>query len=320
MQSHQFSPTSARMDAWNELGSPVPGSADAREAMRVGLLLGWNVRKTPMLAEVAPGQHIPLPGRYAVVRDSPAVPGQVDHLGEAGPSYAVLQNEDLCGLLDAVAEESGASFDTAGALDGGRRMFVTLKLPGASRIGGGLVEHYLAAVTGHDSKTAAAFMVTPVRVDSRATLNVAFGGASNAHRIRHTVNAASSLPGQAREALSFAFDYLDNFQKDAQRLAGAALTQNRFDEIISRAYGVPTSSPARTVTRTLNKLDQMAELFADLEGASAWDGLAALTEWADFHSPVRVGDVNKDPRLRARKAIFEPAFKNRALDLMLAES
>ena len=46
-----------------------------------------------------------------------------------GNKYEPVQNEESCALLDALTEESGAHFETAGALRGGRETFVTLKLP-----------------------------------------------------------------------------------------------------------------------------------------------------------------------------------------------
>jgi Domain of unknown function (DUF932) len=50
-------------------------------------------------------------------------------LGIVGSKYEPVQNEESCALLNAVTDESGAVFETAGALRGGREIFVTMRLP-----------------------------------------------------------------------------------------------------------------------------------------------------------------------------------------------
>src|SRR5690606_40307072 len=75
----------------------------AEEAMEHGLLGGWNVRKEPLLADVA-GELIPVPEKYAVVRDNPVERGRIDVLGTVGESYTVIQNEEHAGLLNALVD------------------------------------------------------------------------------------------------------------------------------------------------------------------------------------------------------------------------
>ena len=49
--------------------------------------------------------------------------------GEPCRDYVPFQNEACCDLLNALVDESGAHFETAGSMRGGRRVFVTMKLP-----------------------------------------------------------------------------------------------------------------------------------------------------------------------------------------------
>src|SRR5690606_19715075 len=95
-------------------------------------------------------------------------------------SYTVIQNEEHAGLLNALVDESGAHFETAGALQGGKRVFITMKLPGHMSIGGvDRVDQYLAAMNSHDGSSAFTFMISPVRIVCQNTLNFALGKASN---------------------------------------------------------------------------------------------------------------------------------------------
>lgn len=316
---------SARTDAWHHLGEVLPESFTAEEAMKHGRLGDWNIRKVPLHAHPAPGIEIVVPDRYAVVRDNPVIDGQIDVLGDVGKAYHIMQNEDLGGLLNALVDESGAHFETAGALDGGRKVFVTMKMPGHIKIGGvDQVDNYIAAMTSHDGSSATAIMVTPIRIVCQNTLNLAFAQASNQFRVRHTVGAPRILQQQAREALDFTFGYLEGFQQEAEMLINTTLTQGKFERILEQeVFRIPKDASLGASTRTQNKIDQVAELFSDSfthDGVreTAWAGLNALTEWYDHFSPVR-GGVGTESSVRSRKALLDPAFKDAALKLMMAQ-
>lgn len=324
----QASFVSAREDAWHQLGTVLPDTFTAEDAMKHGLLGGWNLRKTALHTEVA-GKKLLVPNMYAVIRDNPVIKGQCDVLGTVGNAYQIIQNEQLAGLLNALVDECGAHFETAGAIDGGRKAFITMKLPGNIRVGGvDRVDMYIAIMTSHDGSTSTQIMVTPIRVVCENTLNMAFGGAKKGtpglYRVRHTVGAEKILIQQAREALDFTFDYLEDFQEDAEKLINTTMTLMQFEELITRNFGAPDDAPVSTITRTENKLGQMAQLFADANTQAgirdtAWAGLNALTEWYDHFSPVRGAAANSstEEALRSRKALMDPSFKNDALKLFM---
>jgi len=317
----QASFVSAHTAAWHQLGKTLDHSFTAEEAMKEGLLGDWNVRKVPTFAKLEDGTSIPMPGRSAVIRDNPVRAGQIDYLGNVGDNYRIIQNEQHASLLNALVEESGAHFDTAGALDGGRRVFITMKLPGHINIGGvDPVENYIAAINSHDGSMAFTLMVTPIQVVCANTLNLAFQNNSHIFRIRHTSGAERILHSQARQALDFTFNYLDGFQEQAEQLINTTMTQAKFEELVLREFGPAEDAAPAAVTRAEKKVEQMSELFADaqtvaIKKETAWGGLAALTEWADHFAPTRGDDRDN---ARAAKAVLDPSFKNRALELMLS--
>ena len=62
---------------------------------------------------------------------------------------------ESCALLNALTDESGAHFETAGALRGGREIFVTMKLPKSMTFDGrdgseDRTDFFLAALNSHD--------------------------------------------------------------------------------------------------------------------------------------------------------------------------
>lgn len=320
---------SANIPAWHTLGTVVekPNGElmTAREALVAGNAANWNVRKVPAYVNVD-GQEIAIPGCNGVVRDNPVVKGQIDSLGFVGNAFRIFQNEESCDLLDAIVDESGANYETVGGLEGGKKFFVTMKLPGHMMIGGvDQVDNYLAAINAHDGSMAFTFMVTPVRIVCQNTLNMAFSDHKTIFRARHTSGAERIIREQARTALDLTFSYLDDFNAEAEKLIQTKMTQSQFEEIIARNFGAPKDAAQATITRAETKLDEMASLFSDAftqDGVreSAWAGLNALTEWYDHHSGARAGAVGDADTSRAFNAIFYPEFKEKARKLILAEA
>lgn len=307
-----------QQSALHHLGTAIPDAATAAEALKFGRLSGWNVRKVPQYAHVG-DQQLLVPGQHALVRDSPHTDAQLDVLGSAGNIYKVLQNEDLEDLLDTFTEESGATFELAGEWDGGRKAFVSMRMPGWAKVGQDKVATYVTVVNSHDGESSACLMVTPVRPQGSTTLNLAFKKATHLQKVRHTTHQRKALQAQTAAALEFVFDYLDGFEEEAARLLATPLTQARFESLIHRQFGAPKAAAVHTVTRTQNKLDGMAELFSDSfsqpgVGGTAWAGLTALTQWYDHQSPVRGTDPDT---ARSLNALLAPKFKNDALKLMM---
>ena len=147
----------ARTDPWHRLGTTVAGQAfSAEDAMRLGHLGGWDVRKVPLTASEITEHGVTtmdVPG-FATVRTNPFT-HRPEALGVVGSGYHPLQNEEHAEFLNLLADESGAIFDTAGSLRGGRQVFVTMKLPNSLTIGGtDRIDVNIAALNSHDGSSA----------------------------------------------------------------------------------------------------------------------------------------------------------------------
>lgn len=310
--------TITRHDAFATLGTPLLSTTSAQEALEAGGLAGWNVRKAPVFAtDPISGQTIEMPDRRSVIFDRPD--GGLGYLGDVGRQHTTIQNEEQIEVMNLFATEAGATFETAGIARGGRKVFVTMKLPGHYRIGGtDLVDNYVAGLNSHDG-SAFKLMVTPLRFACMNMLNVALPGASQLITVRHTRAASAKLREEVLAMLDQTFIYLDEFQATAERLAATDLSIDRFQEIIEREFGAGEEASAAAITRAENRTGEMLSLFSQSASNSgirdtAWAGFNALTEWSDHFAPTRGDDPDAS---RAERAIYDPAFKNRALDIML---
>jgi phage/plasmid-like protein (TIGR03299 family) len=162
---------SARTDAWHRLGTVTAGCLTAAEVMEVAYLGGWDVRKERLRTVES---HARVPARYATTRAHPKS-GVREVLGLVGDKYQVVQNEQACQLLDLIVGETGAHFETAGSLRGGREVFVTMKLPETMNVAGvDPVELCLAMCTSHDASRLGRVLVSPVRIVCANTQAAAF--------------------------------------------------------------------------------------------------------------------------------------------------
>lgn len=286
---------SVREDAWHKLGTVVDSELTAQQALDTAHLSNWNVRKAPLFIEGG----VPVKDRFATIRNNPFKEGQIDVLGVVGNKYQPIQNEDHADLLDALVDESGAHFETAGSLLNGKQTFITMKLPQHIEIGGmDKVETYIAALNSHDGSKAFQFIVTPVRIVCANTQAVALAAAKSRFSVRHTKSGADGIIAQARETLGMTFKYLDTFQLEAEKMIQQTLDEAKFFEIVEKLY--PSDEDASDIIKLRTSLHQnkLMELFVDsptnteIRG-TAWAGYQAVTEYLDHFVSVQGKDADQ---------------------------
>src|SRR5262245_8223354 len=109
---------------WHGLGSNVSEAVSSDEAIRLAEL-DWEVIQWPVNAVAPDGWGaIAAKGLVANVRvDTKAVLGVVSH------RYRPFQNTEAFRFCDALVGEGSARYETAGALRGGKRVWMLLRLP-----------------------------------------------------------------------------------------------------------------------------------------------------------------------------------------------
>jgi phage/plasmid-like protein (TIGR03299 family) len=303
----------------------LPGRFDAAAAMTHAKLGGWQVRKEHLQAIAMTGDGVStldVPGKYATVRTNP-VTGKAEVLGVVGESYTPIQNEEHCDLLDALVDESGAHFETAGSLRGGRQVFLSMRLPETMTVGGvDPITTYLAALNSHDGSMAFRLLVTPVRVVCANTQAAAIRRAKSSFSIQHTSGARGQIQA-AREALGLTFTYMAAFEAEAEKLLDAAMTDAQFLAITRNLWPLAENVSVRTKTNAARRESSLAHLFADADTnriirGTRWAGYQAITEYLDHYAPV---DGRRDAAdVRAERVVSGQVtdLKTRAFDLLAA--
>ena len=291
---------SAREDAWHRLGTTTADCLTAEQALKTAYLYDWDVQTEP--AYTASG--LVIPGDRAITRKNPFTGVREPLAGGAGKIYTPIQNEDLTGFLDAVVDQSGAHYETAGAINGGRDVFVTMKLPETMLVGGeDRIDVYIASLNNHSGQFAARTLVTPTRIVCKNTQAVAISNAVRMYKVRHTTNALQNIQ-QAREALSLTFKYLDGFQSEADKLIDQSYTDAEFDKLVRQLVGEPEDATSKRGETSIQKaIDALEWSFSesptnDNIRGTKWGAYQAVTEYADWMYPVRGGDDDMKRALR----------------------
>jgi phage/plasmid-like protein (TIGR03299 family) len=311
----------ARTDPWHRVGTTVAGEAfTAEEAMRLGHLGGWDVRKVPLRATEVTAEGtttLDVPG-FATVRTNPFT-GAAEALGVVGAGYTPLQNEEHAQFLNLLADQSGAAFETAGSLRGGRQVFVTMRLPRHLTIGGrDRINLNIAALNSHDGNSAFRVLVTPVRVVCANTQRAALSNHVSSWSIRHTRNAKAAVQA-ARDSLGLAFAYVDAFEVQAERLINTPTTDAEFFALVADVFGTPEpDAPQRQRTAHQQRQRTLAHLWHDADTqhgirSTAWAAYQCVTEYVDHLSPVRPKANPTDARALRLLTSDEPGrIKDRA--------
>ncbi|WP_229070799.1 DUF932 domain-containing protein [Actinoplanes sp. DH11] len=306
---------SARRDAWHQLGTVTTGCLAATDVLRVAYLGGWDVRKE-ILQAVASGAIVT--DRYATTRQHPKT-GEREALGVVGKNYKVVQNEQVCDLLDCIVDETGAHHETAGSLRGGREVFVTMKLPTSMRIAGiDDMDLYLAVCTSHDGSRATRILATPVRIVCANTQAAAFRNNVGEYALRHSGDISGKL-AEIRAALKLVPVYLDQFQAEAEKMIEQQLEWEQLQRIAAHLWPADDDTTAATDKRN-SRDDDLRHLFtqaptqAGIHG-TAWAGYQAIVEWLDHHQPAK-SDLHRANRVLTDSTITRT--KRRAFDLLSA--
>jgi phage/plasmid-like protein (TIGR03299 family) len=278
--------------AWNQVGTLIDQSASGPEALRV-TRLDWRVVQWP-LAAVSPEGWGTVTAKdfVANVREDTK-----DVLGVVSRKSPPLQNRQAFAFADAIVTEGKARYEAAGALRGGRRVWILLRLDG--ELGAGLddpIQPYLLLFHAHDGSACLRALLTSVRVVCANTLNLALSGGRGEGVAIRQLSDAPGRPGEAQRMLDLAHRRFSAFGLEVDVFRSVSMTGVRlrryFDSLLPPLVMGPRSGERERDNR-LKSLDRLNANFEDelntLPGmrGTLWAALNAATEFADHQRKIR---------------------------------
>lgn len=284
-----------RQPAWHKLGTVVSEAQTSEEAIKLAGL-DWEVEMWPLqtfgLGQGGGVKVLDVAGHHATVRtDTGAV------LGVVSSKYRVFQNRDAFDFMDDLVGERLAMYETAGALKGGRKVWMLAKLPRGLRVAGtdDVIEPYVLLANSHDGSMSLRMIPTSVRVVCQNTLNLALGRAGSAGvTIRHVETPASRV-ADARLNLGIIASRVERFQEEVDALAGVDMSGAGVRDYFRGVFNLPNPRglPAgddrtdRQRAADARLLEQLLDNFEAGEnnlrgiGGTAWAAFNSVSQFVD---------------------------------------
>lgn len=180
--------------AWHKLGVYLKSAMTSKEAIEEALL-DWNVTKVAIQYQDPASTESPENSMFIGTSDFMATVREDTKqiLGIVGKQYKVLQNHEMFAIVDDIVGSLEAVYETAGALDKGRKIFLTAKLPDYFTVAEEVVDQYLVVFNSHTGTEGLRLMFTPVCVVCNNTLQLAIRKAKRSITINHTASMTDKI-------------------------------------------------------------------------------------------------------------------------------
>lgn len=283
---------------WHDLGTRLqPGLGI--DAWAKAAHLDWSVEASPAYYLV-PGEATcrSVPSRKVLYRtDTQAA------LSTMSQDFHVVQPAQILELYAQMAKAGGFELETAGSLDGGRRIWALARVnDGAEVVNRDRVRPYVLLATAYDGSMATQAKFTAVRVVCHNTISMAVAtrqadgtmssgeydekaaGRQQVARVLHSTKWTDEVAEQVRLELGIVHNAYERFMVESRALANQMMSDVEADAFVAELLG-PYSDMADI--RKSKGFLKVIDLFkgsakgSDLVGPTRWGMLNAVTEFVD---------------------------------------
>lgn len=269
-----------RETPWHGLGTKVAEAPCSKEALRLSGL-DWNVVQEPIYTET---EEL-IEGYKANVRDSDR-----SVLGVVTDRYKVIQNDEAFAFTNELLGE-GVRYETAGSLQGGKKVWLLARMPQEYIISGERISPYLLFSNTHDGSGAIKVALTPIRVVCNNTLNLALDTAKRSWSMIHTGDIKGKMQ-EARDTLFMAEKYMDSLGKEFDNLRMKRMSDKEVMEYIELLLPIEDNATLQQ-RRNIKKLrEDMKKRYFDAPdlqdvGKNAYRFINAVSDFATHAEPLR---------------------------------
>ena len=269
-----------RETPWHGLGTKVLEAPASKDALQLAGL-DWRVLQEPIYTAM---EEL-VDGYKANVRDSDR-----KVLGVVTDRYRVIQNDEAFAFTDELLG-AGVKYETAGSLQGGRKVWLLAHMPHEYIISGERISPYLLFSNTHDGSGAIKVALTPIRVVCQNTLNLALANAKRSWSMIHTGDIKEKMQ-EARDTLFLAENYMDELGKEFEALRMKKLTDKQVMEYIEILLPIEDgSTPQQEKNMKRLREDMKIRYFdaPDLQGVgkNACRFVNAVSDFATHAEPLR---------------------------------
>lgn len=260
--------------------APKSAFAAAKEAN-----LLWEVGMEPLFLE----DTTKLTASFAVRRTDTK-----DVLAVMGSRYTPIQNIDSMRIVDDLMGISNGLIMSAGEFNGGRKIYMQVRLPESFEVvEGDVMDRYLTVVTSHDGSLQLAVFFTAVRILCQNQMNALMMSQKNKYSFKHTKNGAKnvSVAANIMEKSNKSFADLKRICSQLRNKKITAAQEVEFGYALfpnnNRENPDTKADPGRKRREELMALisEGMGAQHAGVRG-TAWSLFNAATEFYDHHQKM----------------------------------
>jgi phage/plasmid-like protein (TIGR03299 family) len=226
---------------------------------------------------------VEVPGWWVTYRSDTMAP-----LACVGNVYRPFQNREAAEFLEDACGTFGLTWDTAGALRGGRKVFVSVEVPEGITIdpagAGDHIRLFLIVINSHDGSCPVTALVSPWRPVCGNTERLALKDAVYKWTCRHTTSAPQRYE-EARRSLGLTLSYAEAFKAEEEKLVANEMLMDEFRKLTGKMFprNRKTES-AKGTTQRDEREEKLADLFAaerSRVGSNAYAAERAFTGYWD---------------------------------------
>lgn len=248
----------ANKPAWHGLGQVLYENSTVAPNSEESILasgLGWTVEKQAVYLQ----NGLIVPDKWATVRTDTGMP-----LGIVGNRYTVQQNVECFNFLDSLIQDGIMRYESAMALDGGRKIALLARMPEYDEIADGDDSlRYILFSTTHDGTGSINVMPTAVRVVCANTLAIAMSrgrSSGNIRSIRHTASKNARLKMAAEWISQFSTEFTLYADK-AKKLAETRYTKEQCEAYIQNLFPISREMSSRQLTNVQTRIMKVRDAF-----------------------------------------------------------
>lgn len=286
---------SVKVMPWHKLVKPLDNPPTSAEAI-VEAGLDWEVEKRQIYWKSTTPEseaYIPYTNRCALVRTMDNNP-----LSVVSNNYKPLQNKVAFEWFDPIVKSGDATYETAGCLHGGKKIWILAKLKRDMEVvRGDQVRNYLLLANGHDGVTGIMIQPSNIRTVCENTLLQSLGTGLvttiwHHGDINHKMDRVKNLLGLAEkqfEQKEETYKAMASFQVNNARIG------EYVGHLIPNANEEATERIKESVTAAQEKIWDLMEngLGSDIPGVKGtmWGLYNGAIEFGDYYMPKKVRDL-----------------------------
>jgi phage/plasmid-like protein (TIGR03299 family) len=310
---------------WHKLGTIVEGTLTSAEAIKTAGL-DWTVTKHPIFARI-PDKDDLLHGKfkrvdslYATTRDDTQHP-----LGVVGARYQPIQNADGFAVLDTLAKDGAAKFDTAGSLGLGETVWMLMLAERELNIAGDKLLPYFLATMAHDGSGRLKVRNVATRVVCANTLAAAMGeNVTREVAISHIANYQTKI-AQASKILKLMDESNTALVATSDQLLAQPYSRKQFERLVATIMAPPDPQDPTVTDRQCKsweqRFDQLIKCYntSDLDNVrdTAWGALNAIADFEQHVQRAKGSDTEKLETL-FKRSFLQPQMASKAFEVLTA--